>query len=180
MHIHFFFLLLKKKSCSLLFFGRRDCVRARQVCLAAHEHLMHAFALILVPAALLAFLGLVGVWGTLQHQWLAVDAPDLVAFGRGLLGVATPLVCAPLLVWGGLASGAVEPPLASFLLAALLPGLTAWTALPRAGCDGRQVVGSAELKLLAVATAALPSAVHVAMHYQVGPPTLLGPTFFWL
>jgi hypothetical protein len=136
---------------------------------------MHAFALILVPAALLAFLGLVGVWGTLQHQWLAVDAPDLVAFGRGLLGVATPLVCAPLLVWGGLASGAVEPPLASFALAAVLPGLTAWTALPRAGRDG-PCVGSTELKLLAVATAALPTAVHVAMHYQVGPLTLLGPT----
>lgn len=146
--------------------------------LAAHEHLVHAFALIVVPSALLAFLGLVGVWGTLQHQWLQLDAPDLVAFGQGLLGVGTPLVCAPLLVWGGLASGALDPPLAAFALAALLPGLTHWFALPR-GRGGRggnpsthmgerqPCVGSAELKLLAAATAALPAIVHVAIHYQV-------------
>jgi len=45
---------------------------------------MHSFALILVPIALLAYLGLVGVWGTLQYKWLNLEAPDLVAFGKGM------------------------------------------------------------------------------------------------
>lgn len=109
--------------------------------------------------------------------------------------MGTPLICSPLLVWGGLASGFLEPPYAAFGLAIVMPLLVHSCALPsssrvgdvayRSGHSGSKPVkrrpqqlmalpgggtpwvGSAELKLLAVAACLLPSLVHVVMHYQV-------------
>jgi hypothetical protein len=169
---------------------------------------MHSFALILVPITLLAYLGLVGIWGTLQYKWLNLEAPDLVVFSKGFLGVGTPLVCSPLIVWGGLACGLLEPSYAAFGLTVVMPLLVHWCALPSFSSSGEYAyssgssssnggrsskpvmrrhsqqqqrhlmysggtlwVGSAELKLLALATCLLPSLVHVVMHYQVFVPS---------
>ena len=39
------------------------------VALGSHHALVHSFALVLLPASLMAWLGLAGVWATLQHRW---------------------------------------------------------------------------------------------------------------
>ena len=142
---------------------------ALTVALASHGALMHSFALVLLPAALLAWLVLLGLWGTLQHRWLALEAPALAAFVREVLCGLTPLVAPPLLTWGGLAAGLVEPSAAAFVLGGLVPAHTAAFALPRGpgmsgaeGGGGLARAGLTELRLCVGVGLFLPVAVSAA------------------
>jgi len=110
------------------------------------------------------------VRAVLRETRISHEAPSFVTFLTEVLAGATPLLVPPLLAWGGLACGLLEPSGAAFALAALLAVHAHAFGCPAA--NGSPRAGPQELRLMAGATLLLPALTHAVVHFQL----LAGPS----